>query len=352
MSSASKPQNSFSSMPIVGTPKTPRASAASVASRRRCLTASPAGSARGASARDERGQALRILGVGAAAPDVAQHRLADEAARRRPRRGAHASRSSASGLNGCVPACRSRCRGGARASGPGGRSRRASARSRPGPCGEGLQQRGEDDRPVADAVREPTNASGSRSNARYANGETGIEPEVDLRHGAATRPAEAGRFARDRARHDARAGASRPRAWRRRRGCPRRRSRRWCAGSRRTSRSPRRSCTRSCRGSGSRTLGARSFLCSRELGGARHHHRQHAVRAAADRDAEEPAVDAPPRRAAAGEVRQDAGEQRADRGGDQRVDVPAALVAVARRSPGRAPRRRSRPSRSGSSRPG
>ena len=54
---------------------------------------------------------------------------------------------------------------------------------------------------------------------------------------------------------------------------------------------------------------------------------QHVVDDAGDADAEEPAIDAPPGRQPVGEVGQDRGEDRADAGGDEGIDMPAALEA-------------------------
>ena len=60
------------------------------------------------------------------------------------------------------------------------------------------------------------------------------------------------------------------------------------------------------------------------VGAARH--REPVIDDAADGDAEEPAIDAPPRGQPMGEVRQDRGEQRPDHGGDDRPGVPAAGI--------------------------
>ena len=176
MSSESKPQNSLSPMPSVGTPKTPRASAASVASRRRCLLASLAGSTRGASCAASAADALRVLGVGATAPHVAQDLLADEAARRavlgrgRPGQARQGERVERMALS----ACRAGCRRDARASAPGGNVQARFGSISAGPlCARAFSSAPKTIGRYATVYERPTNASGSRSNARYAYGETG-----------------------------------------------------------------------------------------------------------------------------------------------------------------------------------
>ena len=82
ISSASKPQNSRPSTVDGRHAEDACASAAAVASRSCCLTSAPAGSRRGASRCAQRREPVGVVGVGAAAPDVAQHRLADMAVRR------------------------------------------------------------------------------------------------------------------------------------------------------------------------------------------------------------------------------------------------------------------------------
>ena len=100
--SASKPQNRRPSSSIVGTPNTPRAIARRWGARSSAFTSSLRRVAQG---RQQRHAASRSGSSAsrAAAPDVAQHRLARCAGSACRPLGAHASarRSSGSGLNGC-----------------------------------------------------------------------------------------------------------------------------------------------------------------------------------------------------------------------------------------------------------
>ena len=188
MSSASKPQKSLSSMASVGTPKTPRASAASVSVAQPLLDLVGRRIEARRELRHERGEALRLLGVAAAAPDVAQDRLAREAPRRR--------------TLGRRRPCQPRERDRVERMALGRLDRDAGAIGEPvhlaeGPgalgldlgralVGERLEQRGEDDRPVGDAVRQAGEGLGQALERQVGVGRDRIEPEFHGLHRAAS----------------------------------------------------------------------------------------------------------------------------------------------------------------------
>ena len=175
-------------MPIVGTPKTPRAIAWSVASRSALLDCRRCAGSRA------RRELLRRARQGAAAssasapPRQTWCRTCSQTMPVRRAAGpaqAQARRSSASGLNGC---CARRLRSGCRARCASQWTwRKVQARFgsiSAGPlCAQCLQQAAEEHRPVGDAVREPVERLGQALEREVRIGRDRVEPEVDLRHG-------------------------------------------------------------------------------------------------------------------------------------------------------------------------